>query len=302
MVSRALSRITRRSLRDHPAVLPLFEPFARNTAAAVAWASAHVAAADPGGVVGVFPADHYIPDRAAFARTIRAAASVAGRGEALVLIGIEPTRPDTAYGYLRLAKAGSGPARRVERFVEKPDASGAKRLLRSGRCLWNAGMVMATADRILAECEAHAPEVWRGLGPALRAIAAGRRVSREALETAYRKVRPISFDRAVLERTRRAFAVRGQFAWSDLGSWDALGEHLPVVARNRVRASRPPVTLDASENLIWNATGKEVALLGVEGLVVVETQDALLICAQDRAQDVRAIVDQLKRRRRENLT
>ena len=300
--ARSLSVITRSALRSQRGVHLLLEPRARNTAAAVAWAAACIASVRADAVVAVLPADHHIPKPAAFARTLRAAARAAADGENLILIGIEPTHPNTAYGYLRVAETRSGSALSVRRFIEKPDTARARRYLRSGQYLWNAGMVVGTAERILDEMRTHAPEVWKALGRTLEALACGRRVPARQLESAYRSVRPISFDHAVLERSRRVRALRGRFHWSDLGSWDALGEHLPRVAGNRVYGPRPAALIDASGNLVWNSTDRAVALLGVRGLVVIETPDALLVCAEDRAQDVRRVVDMLVRQGRRDLT
>ena len=300
--ARSLARVTRAALRPHRGVHLLLEPVARNTAAAIAWAAACVAAEGQDGVVAVFPADHYIPAPAEFVRTIRRAAHAAADGEHLVLVGIEPTHPDTAYGYLRVGATASRSAVPVRRFVEKPDPARARRFLRGGQYLWNAGIVVATAGRILAETRAHAPEVWKALGGVLEARATGRRVAAARLESGYRRVRPISFDHAVLERSRRVRALRGRFRWSDLGSWDGVGEHLPSIAGNRVRGPRPAALLDASGNLVWNTTHRAIALLGVSELVLIETPDALLVCAKQRAQDVRRIVDELTRRGRKELT
>jgi mannose-1-phosphate guanylyltransferase len=298
---RNLEGLARRALRDHPGATALFEPEARNTAAAVAWAAANVAAREPDAILGVFPADHHIPSPSAFARTVRAAVRAAARRDDIVLIGIEPARPDTAYGYLRVEGDGSSDAAPVRRFIEKPDARRALRYYRHGGYLWNAGMLVARVSRILEETQAHAPEVWDALGSLLERRAAGRRIERARVERAWRRVRPASFDVAVLERSRRVAAVRGRFAWSDLGSWDALAEQLPAVAGNRVRGEAPAVALDAQENLVWNATGRPLVLLGVSGLVCVQTEDALLVGRMDRSQDLRRVVDDLVRRGRVDL-
>ena len=296
-----LASVTRKALRKWRGVRLLLEPVARNTAAAVAWAAARVAAVDPAGVVGIFPADAHIPQTERFVRTLRAAARDAHRTEALVLVGIEPTHPETAYGYLRVGPAVGRGAVPVRRFVEKPSSTRAKAFLTNGEYLWNAGMVVARAETILAETRRHSPEVWKPLGGVLEALAAGRRVPAARFERAFRAVQPISFDHAVLERTRGVRAIRGRFIWSDLGSWDALAEHLPRVGENRVRGSAPAATIDARGNVIWNTTGKALALLGVEDLIIVETPDALLICSKKRAQDVRRLVDELSRRKGKKL-
>jgi mannose-1-phosphate guanylyltransferase len=297
----SLASATRAALRAHRGTRLLLEPVARNTAAAIAWSAAEVLGRGDAGVIGVFPADHHIPDARAFARSVRTAARAAADGERLVLLGIEPSHPDTAYGYLRLGDRARGSVSRVARFVEKPDARRARRFVAEGSYLWNAGMVIARPDRILDETRRLAPEVWDALGPTLERVASGRRVSRAALARAYRKVRPLSFDYAVLERSRRVFALRGRFAWSDLGSWDALGAHLSALDGNRVHCAAPPLLVDAQHNVVWSSSDKTVALLGVKDLLVIQTTDALLVCANHRAQDVRQIVDELARRGREDL-
>ena len=302
-----LAAATRRALRAQPGTRLLLEPVARNTAAAIAWAAADALGRGAEGVIGIFPADHHIPDARAFARAVKTAARAAADGEKLVLLGIEPSWPDTAYGYLRLAKgAGAGLARAdaaqpVARFVEKPDAARARRFVADGGYLWNAGMLLARPERILAETRALAPEVWEALGATLERIAAGQAVPRRALARAYRAVRPLSFDYAVLERSRRVYALRGRFAWSDLGSWDALGARLPERDGNRIHSPVAPVLIDARHNVVWSATDGTVALLGVEDLLVIQTTDAFLVCAKQRAQDVRKVVDELARRERGDL-
>ncbi|MFI5314394.1 MAG: mannose-1-phosphate guanylyltransferase [Myxococcota bacterium] len=296
-----LAGATRSALRAHRGTRLLLEPVARNTAAAIAWGAAEALGRGDDGVIGVFPADHHIPDPRAFARAVRVAARAAADGQHLVLLGIEPSRPDTAYGYLRLASRARGAVTRVARFVEKPDARRARRFLADGSYLWNAGMLLARPETILAETRRLAPEVWDALGATLERVASGGRVKRAALARAYRAVRPLSFDYAVLERSRRVFALRGRFAWSDLGSWDSLGAHLAAVGANRIHCAVPPVLLDAQHNVVWSSTDKAVALLGVKDLLVIQTTDALLVCANHRAQDVRKIVDELARRGRVDL-
>ncbi len=300
VVSHDLARLARRALRDRRGVRLLVEPAARDTAPAIALAAAHVAGAR-GGLVCVFPADHHIADPSEFGRTLARAARVAVRGEHLLLVGIPPTRPDTAYGYLRVGARAADGTRRVLRFEEKPTLPRARRYAADGRHLWNAGMLVAAPERLLAETRAHAPRVWRALGGVLEEIARGDRVPRARLEAAWRRTPAISFDHAVLERSARVRVVAGRFGWSDLGSWDALAEHLPGLAGNRVRGTPPVATLDSTGNVIWNTTDRAVVLLGVSNLAVVETEDALLVCALDRAQEVRRVADELFRRRGELL-
>lgn len=297
-----LAPLARDALRSHPGVALLAEPEARNTAAAIAWAAAWVAGRDPEGLLGIFPADHHVPRLPGFVRAVTAARRAAADGDDLVLIGIEPTRPDTAYGYLKLARARGRGAARVARFVEKPGPAEARRYLARGGYLWNAGMLVAKPQRVLDEARKHAPEIWRALGPCLERIAAGRRVSSDALARAYRRVKPISFDYAVLERSDRVRAIRGRFAWSDLGSWDSLGEHLPRAGRNRALRPERLTALESERNVVWTSADKQVVLLGIDDAIVVETPDAILVSSKDRAQDVRRVVDRLSRAGRKELT
>jgi mannose-1-phosphate guanylyltransferase/mannose-6-phosphate isomerase len=295
--TRELASELRRAVRGFAGVRLLLEPEPRNTAAAFALAAARVEARDPGALVAFFPSDHHIPHRVPFARVVRAGARAAARADALVLIGIEPTAPDPAYGYFRLAKrAIGGGARRVERFVEKPSVARARRLLADPGWLWNSGMLVAPAARVLDECRTAAPRLWAALGGPLERIATRARLPERALRLAYRRAPAVSFDVAVLERSRRVLGMRGRFAWSDLGSWDALLRALPRRGGNALRGAVPVANIDAAGNVVWSSAGRAIALLGVEGLVIVDTSDALLVAQLTRAQDVRRIVEELQRR------
>jgi mannose-1-phosphate guanylyltransferase len=268
----------------------LREPLPRNTAAAVALAALTVARRDPRAVLAVVPSDHAIGDLAAFRADLRLACDVAERLSALVTLGIEPTRPETGYGYLQVGDGLPGARGRVawvRRFVEKPARARAEALLRAGRVLWNTGIFAWRVDVILAALRRHLPAV---LGPM---EAAGR--SPRALGAAYAGLPSVSIDTGVLERAERLAVVRGRFRWSDVGSWAAL-EPLagsPPNGRNVIRGRALPID---SRGCVVDSPQRLVALLGVEDLVVVDSPDALLVCRKDRAQDVRRVVDELRRR------
>jgi mannose-1-phosphate guanylyltransferase len=283
-----------------PARRILVEPERRNTAMAVGLAAARVAAADPDAVMAVLPADHRIPDARAFASAIRRAARAAREAGVLVTLGVRPTRPDTGYGYIQVGRpAGPGHPglRAVRRFVEKPDARAARRYLASGGYLWNAGIFVWTARTILGELEACAPGLARALAP-LRARRAPRAA---ALRRAYRGAPAQPIDVAVLERSRRVWTLPVSFHWSDVGTWQSLAEELGVApGRTRVVAG-DLVFDDRGGNLVWGGR-RAVALLGVEGLAVIESEDALLVARLDRAPEVRAIVSELKAHGRSDVT
>jgi len=284
-----------------PANRVLVEPMRRNTAMAVAFAAQRIAAEDPEAVLAILPADHLIPDAAEFARAIRTAAAAARDYEVLVTLGVKPTRPDIGYGYIQPgSKACDGAAglREVRRFVEKPDAARAKRYLRQGGYLWNAGIFVWKARTILEELETWAPDVYRALAPIRKAP---KRIPRAVLEDAYRRAPSLPIDVAVLEPSRRVWTLPVDFRWSDVGTWESLAKELGVApGRGRVIAGDTVID-DVGGNLIW-AGKRPVVLLGVEGLAVVDTDDALLVVKLDQSSRVREVVDELKARGREDVT
>jgi len=287
VTGRAHARMVRAQLPGLPGANVLVEPQARNTAAAIALAALDVSRRAPHAVMAVLPADHAIADLPAFHRDLRLALDVAERTGMLVTIGIVPTHPETGYGYIRTGEtlAGTrGRAARVRAFIEKPPRARAEALLAAGDVLWNSGIFAWRADAILAALRAHLPGV---VGP-LEA-ARGRR-----LAAAYRRLPSISIDHGVMERARDVAVVRARFRWSDVGSWAAVAAlwadgNGPNALRGRV------VPIDSRRCLV-DSPHRLVAVIGVEDLVVVDTPDAVLVCRKDRAQDVRLVVDELRRR------
>lgn len=279
-----------------PAARVLVEPRGRNTAMAVGWAAAHIEAREPGAVLAVLAADHVVPDAAAFAKALRRAAAAAADG-ALVTLGVRPTRPETGYGYIQVG-AAVGRAhpglRRVKRFREKPGAAQARRMLRAGGHLWNAGIFVWRAAAVLEEIDRHAPDLARALAP-LRSSRA-----KSAVERAYARAPSLPIDVAVLERSERVWTLPVRFHWNDVGSWASLALELGVGARASRVVGGDAVLVDADGNLVWPA-GRTIALLGVEGLAVIDSGDALLVARLDRSGDVRRVVAALRERSRTDL-
>ena len=210
----------------------------------------------------------------------------------LVTLGVEPTRPDTGYGYIQagapLGRAYPG-LRRVRRFVEKPDAATARRFLRRGGYLWNAGIFVWSARAILEEIETCAPPLHRALAPLRR----DPRRRRDALVRAYRRAPSLPIDTAVMERSRRVATLPVRFRWSDVGTWASLAEELGVrPGRSRVIAGELAFD-EPGGNLVWGRE-RPIALLGVAGLAVIDTPDALLVTRLEGSPDVRRIVAALK--------
>jgi mannose-1-phosphate guanylyltransferase len=290
-----------RARSELPARRVLVEPRRRNTAMAVGLAAERIRAEDPDAVLAVLPADHHIPDSAAFARAIRQAARAARKAEVLVTLGVKPTRPDTGYGYIQRGSA-IGPSfpglHRVKRFVEKPDAARARRYLRRGGYLWNAGIFVWTARVLLGELAACAPALHRALRPLRESP---RRTPAAVLERAYRRAPSVSIDVAVLERSRRVWTLPVDFQWSDVGTWESLAEELGVEPGESRVIAGDTVIDDAGGNLIWGGA-RPIVLLGVEGLAVVDTGDALLVIRLDQSSRLRDAVAELKARGRTDVT
>lgn len=281
-----------------PAENILGEPVGRNTAPCIALAAA-VAERRWGldEVMAVLPADHHIADRKPFVDLLWKAAEACSGSGALVTLGIRPSRPETGYGYLEIGeewKEISGtPAYRVNRFVEKPDRKRAEEYAASSKYLWNSGMFLWTVGAIREELEKHLPE----LKEAMDAFREGEPSDLPALLTHYFPRMPsVSIDYGVMEKAEEVIALPAEFPWNDVGSWEALSDLIvPDNEGNYVIGDFLGVD---SGNCVIHSPRKLVAAIGVRDLVVVETDDALLICPRDRAQDVRAVVERLREEER----
>ncbi|MBX3728116.1 MAG: hypothetical protein KF858_02940 [Candidatus Sumerlaeia bacterium] len=302
----ATSRILAEAIRAGDARVPaanvLAEPAKRNTTGCLAWAAANLIArhGDPAAVsMAVLTADHLIGPPDAFRACIANALAAAEAHDALVTIGIAPAHPETGYGYIEaedeaVAVAGlpAGAVRAVRSFREKPDRATAEGYVASGRHYWNSGMFFWRVATFLAELDHAAPAVAavvRGMAEALRAG------DEAAAERLFGTLEDRSIDYVLMEKARRVLLVPATFGWDDVGSWDALARvHAPDAAGN-VRDGAA-VLADARDCIVVNATGGRTAvgLVGVEGLVVVVTDDAVLVVPKDRVQDVKRIVTALR--------
>jgi mannose-1-phosphate guanylyltransferase len=267
------------------------EPVGKNTAPAVALAAKWLRSAGPETVVAVLPSDHRIEPAERFRAELEAAGRVALERRAIVTFGVPPTRPETGYGYIELGMpiAPRSPFHEVAAFREKPDAATAARYLAGGRHLWNAGIFVFPPEVMLEEIQTHAPAI-----AALLPLAPYRPgVDERSLFRYYEAAPSVSIDVAVMEKSARAVVARAGFAWDDLGSWAALAESGRADARGNVTRGRA-VLID-SDRVVAFADGGLIAAVGVENVVIVRTGDATLVVARDRVQDVRAVVERLRR-------
>jgi mannose-1-phosphate guanylyltransferase len=294
----------------------LREPEARNTAPACALAAFLLAKDSPNAVIGVFPSDHTIGNVARFHMILRAGIKLASSGHKIVVLGVPPTRAETGYGYIELGEAVSPttvggeaiPVRRVRRFTEKPESAKARTFLRSGNYVWNSGMFLWGANTLCDAIREHSPK----MAPWLEKIAAawGTPEFEKVFAECYPQCESISIDYAVLEpRSAKGeiasdlYCLPADFAWNDLGSWAALHEFVSEnhdCKNNNVIESPHNVQIESTGCYVFSPS-KAVALVGVKDMVVVETEDALLITTRDGSQDVGKVVSALKAAGRTDL-
>ena len=284
------------------------EPAGRNTAPAIGLAAFLLLRSDPEAVLGLFPSDHVIAEPAKFCATLKKAAAIAAAGDNIVVLGIRPSRPETGYGYIEAGAAAGDRSLRVRRFTEKPDFDRARQFVEAGNYFWNSGMFLWRAYTLANALREHLPKT----AAILEEIAAvyGTRKFVRTFQKLYPRCENISVDYAILEPrsakgegASRIFCLPSDFGWNDLGSWTALREH-------RTTKSKPEhgSMLNASGSFVLNARnnyvhapGKFVATVGVSNLVVVETEDALLITTLDQSQDVGKVVKYLDEKKLKKL-
>lgn len=282
------ARAMRRLMPSFPKSNFIVEPVGRDSAGAVMLGCATIAARDPKAVMALLASDHVIHDTRGYLRVLRSCFETAAREPVLMTLGIEPRGPSSAYGYIEQGAACGRSAGtrffRVRRFLEKPDAATARRLVKSPRYSWNAGMFVWSAAAIREAFERHSPVHAAGW----RAVQAD---ARRYLASGFLKLPRISIDYAVMEKARSIVVARGKFDWDDIGSWTALASHLK---RDREgNAVRGNALLHDSRNCLVIGGKKTIAVLGAEDLVIVETEDATLVCHRDAAGRVKELVGRL---------
>jgi mannose-1-phosphate guanylyltransferase len=292
-------------LRDHQI---LAEPVGRNTAPAIGLAAFILRRKNPDAVIGLFPSDHVVTNPVRFREVLGEALEIAAAGENIVVLGIEPSRAETGYGYIEVGSLAAGHARYVRRFTEKPNLERAAEFVRSGNFYWNSGVFLWRAKTLADALNEHLPKT----ASLLEEIAAdyGRRKFGGTFRRLYPKCENISVDYAVLEprsakgeQESNIFCLRADFGWNDLGSWTALHEHQvarAAPADGNLIFSQGAFTLNASGNYI-HSPHKFVAVVGIDDIVVVETSDALLITTRANSQDVGKVVKYLDEKKLKKL-
>lgn len=281
-------------LPDLPKENIIIEPVGRNTAPCIGLAAVHIKKMNPEGVMVVLPSDHYIADDESFRRTLAIASEMAQRGNHLLTIGINPAGPETGYGYMEEGKAVAAirgeEIFQVKSFREKPDIEQAITFLEDGGFFWNSGMFIWKVSTILNEIERLLPDLYKGLKKIENAL--GTDSEKDIINKVYQEITPISIDYGIMEKTGETLLVRGDFGWSDIGSWNTLWEVWDKDENGNAVKGRF-IGIDSSNSLIYSPD-KLVALVGVEDLIVVETADSLLVCKKEASQDVKKLVEMLE--------
>ncbi len=274
----------------------LTEPSARNTSACIGYSAIKILKEKGDGVMVVTPSDAYIKDEEEYARILMSAVEVAKKEDCIVTIGITPTIPATGYGYIQYHENGEI-AKKVERFVEKPNEEKAKEYLSQGNFVWNSGVFVFKASFILTCFERFLPEIYRDLTKIGASI--GTPEEKKVLEEIYPQIYSVSVDYGIMEKEKNIKVIPGNFGWSDVGSWDMMDAlHKPDDNGNISIGDN--ILCDTVNSTVYSEN-KLIAVVGMDGVVVVEAGGAILVCPKDKAQDVKKAVEQLKEKAREDL-
>ncbi|MFZ0827302.1 MAG: sugar phosphate nucleotidyltransferase [Verrucomicrobiia bacterium] len=293
----------RKQLPKIPQANLVAEPMGRDTCAAVTLGAALVGARSTTGVMAVLPADHVIPDARMFQQVLGDAFDLAGRGRAIVTIGIKPTEPATGYGYIRVGEALPSPPGvkkyrttffRAEQFVEKPHFDRALEYVSSGQYRWNAGMFIWSFVTVTEGLQKHQPEMYEACQRWFKAAGQPAKLAK-VLAREYPEIKKVSIDYALMEKAQNVVVAEGAFAWDDLGSWTALARHLKPDAEGNC-AVADFIHVDAARNLIFDARTNNrtpIAVVGLRDSILVQTDDAVLLAHKSQAQKVKELVKKL---------
>lgn len=287
-------QLVREQLPEIPVENILCEPVGRNTAPCIGLAAIHIQKKYGEAVMMVLPSDHLIKYTVIYVDTLKEACRIAEEGQNLVTIGITPTYPETGYGYIKFSPEpkyeAASHAYRVDRFVEKPDLETAKVYLQSGEYLWNSGMFVWKVSSILANIEQHLPEVMAGLRKIQQVI--GGTGEREILDQVFRGFPSVSVDYGIMEKAKDIYILPGTFGWDDVGSWLSM-ERINPTDENGNIVTGNTISIH-TRNCIVFGVNKLIAAVGLQDIIIVDTEDALLVCDKGSTQDIKKVIENLK--------
>lgn len=274
------------------------EPFGRNTAPCIGLAACIIKKIEnPKEVMVVLPADHLIGDAKKFISTIKSGVEYIESSECLLTLGVKPSYPETGYGYIqtgdKISDLQAIDICKVKTFAEKPNKDTAERFLKSGDFLWNSGMFIWKVEDILKEIDDHIPELGEDLVDIENAY--GKSNFSKVLKEVYSRTKPISIDYGVMENAKKVCVIKADFQWNDLGSWEAVYNISPKDNNGNVVDGKKSILINTKNNYFYSSK-KLIAAVDVENLVLVEMDDAILICNKDKSQNVKSVVDYIERK------
>ncbi|NQT95926.1 MAG: NTP transferase domain-containing protein [Candidatus Omnitrophica bacterium] len=291
-ISKELPRFPRKNI--------IAEPVSRNTAPAICVAAALIDKKDPNGLLFVMPADHIIKGSTSVKEIFNLAALVAHLKGAIVTIGIKPKAPLTGYGYIkqgklykRLMAKTKYDVFKVDRFTEKPSLPKAKQFLKTKKYLWNNGIFIATAKTFLEEFKRCKPSLYKITQKIQKGLLTKKQ--RSYIDRYYKKFQNISMDYAIMEKTKKAYVIKSDIAWYDIGSWASLDNYLCADSKgNIIKADH--IGVDTNHSVVMGKKGHLIATCGLDGLVIIQTKDATIVCSKDRAEDVKSLVELIEKK------
>lgn len=268
------------------------EPSNKETATCIGLSAVRLLKKDADAVMIVLPSDHYIEDEKSYVDTLKQAVELANRRKGIVTLGIKPTRPETGYGYIQMGERINGdiPTFKVTRFTEKPNIEVAKDFLIKGDYLWNSGMFTFRADVILREIQKYLPNLYKSLMEIYKHL--GEEDEDEVIRQQYKGIEGISIDFGVMQKTRKAYVIKGDFLWDDIGSFTALSRFLKYDSKNNVSDK---VYLEECENCSIFGGKNLIIGLGVKDLVVVDAGDVILVMDSSRDQEIKYLLNKIKK-------
>jgi mannose-1-phosphate guanylyltransferase len=275
------------------------EPEGKNTAPCIGLAATMIEKiASENEIMVILPADHLVSKVANFRKTIKDGVDFAKNNDCLITLGVEPTYPETGYGYIQLDEKNSSKHQKevykVRTFAEKPNLETAERFMKSGDFLWNSGMFIWSVKSIMKEIDEHLPELSADLKLIGKHV--GKATFRKFLAEMYSRTKSLSIDYGIMEVTNNVYVIKSNFQWNDLGSWEAVYNISNKDKNGNVCHAKKEMLVNTSNNYFYSPK-KLIAAVDVEGLVVVDMDDAILICSKEKSQEVKAIVDYLKRKK-----
>lgn len=276
----------------------IYEPVGKNTLPAIGLAALFIAQKDADGIMVVSPSDHLIQNDELFQKTIESAAMIADKKDGIVTIGITPKYPATGYGYVQTSEeiqiGQTIKSYAVARFVEKPNVDVATEYLKQGGFFWNSGIFIFKVSVFLKAVQEFAPALYADLLRIKEHLGADSYES--ALDKIYREVESISVDYGILEKASNVFLVQGDFVWNDLGSWEEVYKYDPKKDENQNATTGEVVLIDTKNSYVY-APNSLVAVVGLEDVIVVQEGDTIMVCKRDRAEDIKAVVGEITKRK-----